>query len=482
MADAASIPSSLSPRTVYRWGGAILHALLAGLTLLILGLAWAAPELLPFVPAVLLSVVALAYLVKHPLLNLSVVLGGFIVVSMPSDGLQIPEIAYGLYYLSYLGLWFALRFFVEHRRILDQPEAVAVFTFMVLATLSAPLTVLFDGELRLLFSEWVALTMLLLYFPIREGFVRYPSFPKIVLGLILALGVMAALRNLWLYYSALSDATQAWQIARGRVATNDALLMIASITGLAVLIHADRWHHRILLFGVFLAVFAGLILTQSRAFWVTFVLGVALLFVLESWRYRLRLLSFTAVGLVGTASVGFLVAPDYMILIASGLIERASSLGTATTRDLSLVNRFYESAATWSYIVKNPILGYGMGVPYRFFDLTVEATEVESFVHNGYLSLWYRFGIWGLGCVMILWWGAAWRGFLALRASGPHSILRLCSLSAVINLVIYSIPAITSNPFHRNDGTFLVALLTGIAGGAFAALHHSPTSSESAPA
>ena len=335
-------------------------------------------------------------------------------------------------------------------------------------TLSIGLTIVFQGSLREVVSQWSALVLLMLYFPIKEAFRRDARAPVILFGIVAWVGLFAAMRNYYVYHTMLSSAEHLWQIARGRVYTNDNLFMVSSLCMLVLLVHADSWRNRLLLLPVFLAPLGGLVLTQSRAFWVAFFFGAVALFLLVNRRERIRMLIISAGGLVAVGAVAFLILGDSLTLIVTGLLERAASLGTATTRDVSLYNRFVESEAVWIEIRKNPILGYGIGVPYRFLDLTHMATRADTFIHNAFLSVWYRFGIFGLLLLLVAWGGAIVRGYQAFRTRTAHRYVRLAGLASTISLLAYLLPANTSNPFHLNDSLFIFGVLFGMAGGAYA--------------
>ena len=138
---------------------------------------------------------------------------------------------------------------------------------------------------------------------------------------------------------------------------------------------------------------------------------------------------------------------------------------TATTEDISLVNRFIETSAVWESVRLNPILGYGMGVPYRVQDIILDITYLKAFVHNGYVALWYKFGIWGLG-MMLFFLGMVVRNAVrAFKTSQETTVIRIACLAVAASFSALFLSAITSNPFYINDTMFIYAVLAGISGG-----------------
>ncbi|MEM1128512.1 MAG: O-antigen ligase family protein [Bacteroidota bacterium] len=478
MSSATPAAPVLATATVYRWGRVALMGLLGLATAFLFGMVWLAPEYVAIVPVVFIAPFLVGYLFGRPFLNLCVVLGAFALVSGFSDGLQVTEILYGLYYLGFLVHWFITRL-LSSEPVLDTVEAKVLVLFLVGVTLSFGLTVLLGHPMGLAFSQWLALLFLGLFFPVREALLKDDRAPYALLGLLCWLGVFMTVRNLFEYRAALNDAEQAWQIVRGRVITNDNILMVVSLVSLTITVFVNRWWHRLAMGALFLIVLGGLILTLSRAYWVVFLIGSFALLVLIRPVYRIRLLVLGIGGLSAALLVGVVFFAEYSALILGGLVDRFASLGTATSRDISLLNRFLETDAIMDLVWKNPILGYGLGAEYRFWDITFMATMERSFIHNGYVSLWYRFGLWGLGLMLTYWVLSGWRGVQAYRLEGPTA-LRLCGLVTTIALIAFILANITSNQHHLKDGALIFGVLGGMASGAYARLRGPAPASDAA--
>lgn len=440
----------------------LTSALVFGLALVVLS-SWLGEDIVFFWPLVFLVPVAGILLFRRPLMNLAVVIGLFSVVATYEEGIQPAEVLYGLYYFSFLGHWFFTRL-IQGERILLDPEDKAALLFVVGVTLSIPLTFLFGGEPRGLVSEWTALMLLAFYFPVKEACMRYENGAKVVVGALLFVGLVAAVRNMILYQSALSDAEMAWQVAHGRVYINDNVLMVTSLITLVVLTFARKARHVLPMGALFLLLFAGVILTQSRGFWIAFLFGAGVMFLLSEQGQKRRMLSIAAVAGTCVGLVMVVFFPQYVQLIVIGLADRLWSVGTALTEDLSMVNRLRESKVVLEEIVKNPILGYGMSVPYAFFDLPHMGTDRDAFVHNGYLGLWYKFGIWGLGLMVFVIYRAVRAGILASRLEGLDSN-RILAFAAGVALIGLALAGNTSNPFFLMDGTLLMGVLPALASG-----------------
>ena len=168
----------------------------------------------------------------------------------------------------------------------------------------------------------------------------------------------------------------------------------------------------------------------------------------------------TAVLAVGVVAL----LGDRVGLVLDGSLNRLMSLTTAG-RDISLVARFAETRAAWDMIKVNPVLGYGWGVQVTHYSVVSEGTTRWAFLHNGYVALWLKTGLWGLGLMLWVWAGALVRGALAGREHRLGDTARACGLGATATVAALSLVAITSNPLSALDLTLVVTLNLALAHG-----------------
>ncbi len=465
MPSLASVTSDQIDRWSFRLiGSGVIFALI-----LILLLAWAQPVWLMGIPAVLLGGLAVAYLIRRPVVHLAFVLAGFVLIAGQEPGLQVSEVVYGLYYMSYLAGWFVAHFFIYDEEVLQSTTDKALLLFLVYAAASVGLTILFGGKLQLFVGEWLSLSLLAFYFPIKYVSSRYEAGPHAIVGIIFWFAVFGSIRNLMEYREALQSAEHAWQILRGRINLNEIFFLIASLAGGLFVLHARSWRRRILFGGLFAMSLASLILTQSRGYWMAFFFGCLLIFFLIDYRRKIQTVYVALFGLMSFAGAGFLMYPDAFQVVVAGLIGRVMSIPTAIFTDVSLINRYQETLAVWNEIQKNPILGYGMGVEYDYFYLipTVQHTRDWAFVHNGYAALWYKFGIVGLGLMLYFWLSSIWKGISLWRHRDARRIARFVGLIGAAGLFGELFVANTSNPFIISDGCLLFGILGGLIAGCY---------------
>jgi O-antigen ligase len=421
-----------------------------------LGMAWVVPEALPFLPLVPLAALAFAALTRRPLLHLCVALGGLVLVFDYREGLQLSEVVGTAYYVSYLAGWFLYHVALERERLLREPVDYAVALLLVFVTASVGLTLVFGGNLFDALNGWRRFIILAFYFPVKTAIVRDPRALRALLLTFALVVLVVAVRNLFTYYTALQSADALWQIMTNRMRRNERLLMMGFLGALLFLLYYARTRTgQFLLFLLSVMMLSGVVAGLSRALWVSAALGIAVAFFLVGRADKLRLITFVSAGTGLLILAAMIFLDDFFGLVVEGLSARFATLETATSRDISLINRFYEWRTAWEYIVQNPIVGYGFGVPYRFYSAIYYVTESKTFVHNSYLSLLYRHGLIGLslfGFVAIVTFVRSVR--LALR---PTSRLAYAvALACAAAFPALALAATTEDIFFPADGMFSV--------------------------
>lgn len=442
------------------WGG-----LAVGLAAVLVA-TWSLPEALPAIALAPVLVMGWWQLTRRPLAYLGSVMVLFILVSRTEAGIQPEEVVFGVYYVTYLVHWYVTRFFVYRERVLLTPLDKAVFVFLAWVLVSPVLTVLFGGDLKLAFSEWIAVSMWAFFFPLKEACTRYRYGPQFVLCVILATGLFAGVRNLFLLQSAFTDATQAWQIARGRVPMNELLLMIASVAALVMALFANRLRYLVGSLVLLCFLVLALVLSQSRAYWGDFFVGAAVLFFLVRRPQRIRLVVGGLLSAVAGGVLLWLLFGDVFELLVSGLVVRLFSVTEATSHDISLFSRYAEWSAVWELIKQNPVLGYGPGYEFGYFDLITSSTWVKSYVHNGFLMVWFRYGLIGLTTSLFAWAAAIWVAFKTTRrACAPAwRISALIATGCLIALLpSHGLAVLFNTPDTSMGFTLVMALAAGTA-------------------
>ena len=87
-------------------------------------------------------------------------------------------------------------------------------------------------------------------------------------------------------------------------------------------------------------------------------------------------------------------------------------------------------------------------------------------MHNGYVGLWYKYGLWGLGLVLYFWYSTVKLGLRAFRSDTADHWTRLAGLAGAIPLIALTITTLVGNPFFLKNQLFIIAIAAGLAVGA----------------
>jgi len=456
----------LPPEHFFKIGQYTLFLLFGGFLLLLFGILLVFPQWLPFYPLLIGSFFVLWVLFQRPAWHILLIIIGFYLISGYSSETAPQEILYTLYVLSYLAGWFLLQWFVYRRPVVLRWDDVVLMGLLIYATFSFVHNRILHGELSAFVNEWAALILLGLYFPIRDFVMRHTRGAQYVMFALLALATLMSLRNLYVIVQDYYSVKALWQLLLLREIVNKQYFVYASLALLILLLYSETLRARLLWFLLLIINFASLIGTQTRAMWLAFAMGVGMLFLLLKQPQRTRLLGLVILGLVASLGVGWVVFGKTSLLILSGLVNRIFSISSALTQDLSMINRYYEALQVWDYVKSNPIAGYGLGVPYRFYDLVHEVTLRKTWIHNGFIGVWYKFGIFGFAGLFAFWLYKLREAFRLLRvktASTTHTI----AMSIFVTLTVLFPTVFSHNPFHNADSLFLLAILTGLITGLY---------------
>ncbi len=211
------------------------------------------------------------------------------------------------------------------------------------------------------------------------------------------------------------------------------------------------------------------IVTFTRGFWLGLLVGIPLICALygrhgtgarQRWSKVLRTLGFAAL-LMFLAAVIASSRPPWSEMV--GLLGNrfASSFETKSTPEtVSNVVRLVETRTALQVILSSPWFGYGHGstlVVRQFFH---PQTGPQWYVHEGYIMMWLKQGIFGL--TALLWvLLAAFR--LGLKgASHPDSHVAGWCVASAACTVFAAIIGLTNYFFFVVSQSFLLAFLWGV--------------------
>lgn len=459
--------SQISPSDgIRRWGHVLLGLGLGGGLTATFVLVCVEPVFGLLIPISLLGCVAIGLLIRRPIAHLFLVLCGFVLVFNYEPGIEPSEIAFGLYYMTYLASWFGYRLFFSREPFVFGSVDKAVVLFLVFITLGLGMTAVFGGDAWIAINEWRAVIILGFYFPVKEACVKDSRATKAVLLAFSFVTLILVIRTFGRYYEALQDVEALYQIMQNRSRTGERLVMMGLLGATVFSIYYARTRSlQIALLSFVSILLAGIVVGQSRTIWLASSLCLALMFLLVSPREKVRALLFVSAGTFIVVAIAALVLDDFFSTVLTGLGERVGSIDGAASQDISLINRFYEWSAVWEASKASLLVGHGFGVPFHFFNVIYFFTESKTFVHNGYLGILYRHGILGFGLVAFIFLTSFVRGITLIRYT-PNRLDHAVALTCVLVLTGLAVAMLTEDVLLPADGAFAsmvpIALLSSL--------------------
>lgn len=391
-----------------------------------------------------------------------------------SEEITFGELVFGIYFFSVLGFWFVRRKLFQEKSILEDTPDVVFVVFLILCTFSFVPAMLYTADPFKWFREYIVFIGFLLYFPIRE-YCREHNYTILLLS-FLVLAAYVAISNLNQYKLATAVAFYFWELVGYRQTASESLMMAIILVCTSLFLYTKSGSLKLLYLALVSFFGVSLILTFSRGYWIAIVLGFLLIFFLVEKSEKLRMFRYVAAS-TGVASflVVFLFS-DFPKFLFDAIYTRFLSVGNIVS-DPSVQNRLHESTAVIAHIASNPIVGRGLGTLFRYQNVLLERTYEGWYVHNAYLFLWFKVGLFGLITFMASYLLRLRQNLEAFRKQ--HNPARRAMLLGCFAILAVMIPlSITSPQFYARDSVLIIAICWGIASAEYSKLSPKANSSK----
>lgn len=299
------------------------------------------------------------------------------------------------------------------------------------------------------------------FFAFRR-YMHVQAFRRGLLIFLVGLIFFVVIRNAFNYQQILLEAFAKWQAEKARVAKNEVLIMAGATLFLVATVYSKHWWTFILNLFCLGGTIAGIIITQSRGYWIALVVSYLsiIFFAKKSPRRRIIMLGITIIAL--STFVAIIFFGDLLDLALKGLSIRLKSLGSLSSGhiDPSLKERFWEYTDILRFMAKNPFAGYGFGVTYQRYVVSTDQFihNITSYTHNGYLAIWYKFGIIGLITLLTFCYKMFQYAYRLYHSNAPKTI-RAITLAILGTLVGMLLVNNTSPQFLAYDSLLLLMLM-----------------------
>ncbi len=371
-------------------------------------------------------------------------------------GLSLVEIAIVGFFFGSLSLWFLWQFVVKRKRLVRHAGDLLILIAAGLAVLN--LGVAYYREVLILewFRQFLLWAMILYYFPIRE-YITTDKRLRILFYILLGVFCVVGVQTVQAYIRATTDIVYAYELVSARSALTEMALVAATIGCAGALLFARRLISNIFSLGLTVFFFSCLVATFSRSFWAATMMSLGMLYFFSRARQRAKILVMSLIGVV-IAIFGILtfVGEDKAELFLVMLQTRFESI-FSPTKSVSLEARGSESAELVKLIPESPMLGFGFGATFMFYDPIFNTYAVGNFIHNGYLYLAFKLGIptallFLAGLIIHLWRAIP----LFRRVHDP--LLRYALMVSFACLCAELMVSYFGNQFAFREGVFLYAI------------------------
>lgn len=329
-----------------------------------------------------------------------------------------------------------------------------LMVFICLLPYGVILGVLNSASPEVIFND-TRFFMFLLAYPALMSFMKYHAFRSSIFVALLIVAFTVLVENIYNYQEILLNATMEWQAEKARSTTSEFVLMTAATFFFALGSTVQSFWKRLLCVLPVIAFIVGLIITQSRGFWIACLLSFFVVF-LVSTRFekgRVLLVSTITFSLLG---IGLVIFSQEYLTVIGGLGARVASFSSLGL-DISLIERARESNTILELVGRNPIAGYGLGVEYDRWFLVPMHVEATSYIHNGYLNLWFKFGLIGLITILAISYQILRKSYHFLNRD--TDLLQRTFLKTILaSWVGAMVVSITSPQFYSFDGIMLLVV------------------------
>ena len=408
-----------------------------------------------YVLASIIGLIIAFYTLRSTLRGLVVLILLHALILKQTEGINVAEVIYGAYFGLFFISWIFRKILIRGESFIESKSEYLLVAFFILCLFSIIPTVLMDGYVFKWFREIIPFLTLLLYFPMIDAMKTRRG--KSVLGLaFLILALSVGVQNVLGYRENLNAAIYFWEVASARQVANEPLFFAAVLVLFGIFMYSHANLFRII--SAFLILFFGLalVVTFSRGYWIATVLGIGAIFLFLDAPRKVKFTIVAGIFVLITMGAMYMFFGSFMPFLSKSLAERAGSIASAQA-DLSMLNRLSEFKSIFSYIIRNPIMGYGLGSEFKYFNIIHHVTLKSSYSHNAYLYLWFKLGIFGL---------LTFLGFYFMNLFACLKVFKRTTelvdkgiLLGMLGMFIAMIPlSITSPQFIQKDSILIIAL------------------------
>lgn len=376
------------------------------------------------------------------------------------EGVSVIDIAASLFFNGSIYIWFVNKTFLQKERTAFNLGDWLIISFFVFLVFNSIVAYLNDVNMLSWTREYLVISIILVYFPIRSIINTKEELKKFMIFLSLVI-IGVGLFQGYLYYTKLHEIIleYAFELKTG-VSINQTLYIIASIFGFIFTFNQVRKRYEISLF-IFTSISVlSLIATFSRTFWVILMAFIFAVFIFFPTNKKIKTLNYLIFLAILFFVLAYFLMGNNLFTYIQVVVNRFTSSADGT-KDLSVMARLVEWEEVIRQIMLHPLGGNGLGKVIRFYSVIELFTIHTDIIHNGFLYILFRAGI----PTSLLFFGfhifytIKSYNLMILSSRTNDYFFKSLSVANCVSFVILYIVNFTSSQYFYRDGIIVTALL-----------------------
>lgn len=371
------------------------------------------------------------------------------------EGVGSLDVALGMLYIGSIVVWFVWKGLILRQKIILNWGDWAILTFFTLLLFNFFIAVFNDVEPMNWLREYLLISILLLYFPVRDSLKDENDVNSFLILFGLIVVITGSYQVLEYYRKVTTNLVYAYEL-KSSITINQTLYTAASIFGFILAFSQKSKIKEMAVIALTSLYVVFLVSTFSRTFWLVLAGAIFLMFFLLP--YNKKLLFLTYLGAISSVLIiaTFLFMRDKADIALSVAFSRFESTSEGR-KDPSLIARFKEWEQVEYHIKQNPLGGNGLAKTFTFYFPINNRSRHTIIIHNGYLWLAYRTGI-PLTLLFMFFLGFYTVKSAKLIKHSQNSTQRALLIASLAVLLSLYIVNLTSAQYFYRDGIFVTSL------------------------
>ena len=405
----------------------------------------------------ILGIIVIVSCIFNTFLGLILIILGF-AFQQSTKEINIQEIIFGIILLSTIIGWLFRTILIYGKKIINNTSELYLFLFLIIVVFSIIISLFQNVSLFIWFRKFIPFLIYFLYFPLVENLRSKKELNIILLTLLITISIIG-LNSLTDYAASLSSAQKLWQIMASREVYNEPYFYSGLVLLTGMMFFSKKLYFNVI-FLIFIPFFVILLaISFSRGYWLAAFISLIIMFYFLPLKKKLLISIILFSILLITIIFSKYYFGNIFDILVSQLDERLFTLGKLA-RDSSVIERINESKELIKYLKINPFVGFGLGKEYSFLVYSWRTIPTD-YVHNAFLSLWFKFGIFGLLVYLIF--------YISMIIKSHHSFKCLTSNKykglylGIFCVFIGMLPLSISSPqFTQNNSILLIVIFSSI--------------------